>query len=159
MQQVRVCLWFDREAEEAAQFYTSLIDDAEITAVQRYPEEGMPDVGPPQGRGGEVLTVEFSLAGQRFIGLNGGPGFPHTQAASIEITVEGQKEVDRLWEAVTAEGGVESQCGWCKDRFGVSWQIVPVELMQAISDPDPAAADAALQAMLRMKKIIIADLR
>jgi predicted 3-demethylubiquinone-9 3-methyltransferase (glyoxalase superfamily) len=157
MQKITTFLWFDHEAEEAASFYVSVFSgrpDAETAAgpskvlgVSRYGE-----VGP--GTPGSVMTVDFQLEGQRFTALNGGPEFPFTEAISLDVTCEGQKEVDYFWQALT-EGGSPGQCGWLKDRYGLSWQIVPVELMRLLNDPDPERADRAMRAMLEMGKIEI----
>ena len=147
MQKITPFLWFDDLAEEAARFYVSLFDDSEITDVTRYPE------GAP-GEPGAVMTVGFRIAGQEFTALNGGPQFPFTEAVSLYVHCEDQDEVDRFWSQLT-EGGEESQCGWLKDRYGLSWQIVPDRLGELLGDPDPARAQAAMQAMLQMSKIDI----
>ena len=147
MQKITPFLWFDDQAEEAARFYVSLFDDSEITDVTRYPE------GAP-GEPGAVMTVGFRIAGQEFTALNGGPQFPFTEAVSLYVHCEDQDEVDRFWSQLT-EGGEESQCGWLKDRYGLSWQIVPDRLGELLGDPDPARAQAAMQAMLQMSKIDI----
>ena len=147
MQKVSPFLWFDTQAEEAANFYVSLFEDAEITDIARYPE------GTP-GPAGDVMTVAFRLAGQEYTALNGGPQFSFTEAISFVVHCEDQDEVDRFWMQLT-EGGTESQCGWLKDRFGLSWQIVPDRLGELLSDPDPARSQAAMQAMLQMSKIDI----
>ena len=144
-------LWFDTEAEEAAGFYTSLFEDSRIVAVTRYSE-----VGP--GEPGTVMTVEFELAGQRFVGINGGPQFPFTEAVSLQIDCEDQAEVDYFWERLT-DGGEESQCGWLKDRYGLSWQVVPAGMEQVLNDPDPERGKRAMQAMLGMRRIDVAALR
>jgi predicted 3-demethylubiquinone-9 3-methyltransferase (glyoxalase superfamily) len=141
---VRTCLWFDRVGEDAAKLYVSLIPGSGIESVFR-PD---PD-GPP-------LIVEFNLGGTPYQALNGGPHFKHSEAASISVTTTDQAETDRLWEALIADGGSESQCGWLKDRFGLSWQIVPEALPRLLSSPDRAAAERAMQAMLAMRKIDIA---
>ncbi len=143
-------LWFDNNAEEAIALYSSLFDDAKTTSLSRYPE-GMPLAG-------TLMNAEFELAGQRFIALNGGPQFPFTEAVSFLVSVETQAEVDRLWGALIADGGSESRCGWLKDRFGLSWQIVPTALPRLLSDPDPQKAGRVMAAMLQMSKIVIADL-
>jgi predicted 3-demethylubiquinone-9 3-methyltransferase (glyoxalase superfamily) len=145
MQQVHPFLWFDGRAEEAATFYVSLFDDAEITDVQRNPP------GAP-GSPGEVMTVGFRLADQRFTALNGGPQYPFTPAVSFFVRCDDQAEVDRLWDALT-DGGQEQPCGWLVDRFGLSWQVVPARLMELLGDPDPVRAQRAMQAMLQMRKI------
>ena len=144
MQKISTCLWFDTQAEEAANFYVSLFDDAEVTNVQRL--EGTPS-------GDNVALVFFSLAGREFMALNGGPQFPFTEAVSISVGVEDQAEVDRLWAALTADGGEEGQCGWLKDRFGLSWQVIPDRMGELLSDPDPERRQRAMQAMLQMQKI------
>ena len=150
MQKISPFLWFDGQAEEAANFYVSLFDDAEITNIARYPE------GTP-GPAGQVMTVSFRLAGQEFTALTGGPEFTFTEAVSLYVRCKDQDEVDRFWTQLT-EGGEESQCGWLKDRFGLSWQIVPDRLGELLGDPDPARSQAAMQAMLQMSKIEIKTL-
>ena len=150
MQKISPFLWFDTQAEEAASFYVSLFDDAEITNVARYPE-GTPDLG------GMAMTVNFQLEGQEYTALNGGPQFSFTEAISFMVHCKDQGEVDRFWSLFT-EGGEESQCGWLKDRFGLSWQIVPDRLGELLGDPDPARSQAAMQAMLQMRKIEIKTL-
>jgi predicted 3-demethylubiquinone-9 3-methyltransferase (glyoxalase superfamily) len=151
MQKITPFLWFDSKAEEAATVYVSLFDDAEITGISRSPE-GAP--GPTD----EVMTVSFRLAGQEFTALNGGPQFSFTEAVSFAVACEDQEEVDRLWDALIEGGGEPSQCGWLKDRFGLSWQIVPTRLYELLDDPDPARAQRAMQAMLQMGKIEIKGL-
>jgi predicted 3-demethylubiquinone-9 3-methyltransferase (glyoxalase superfamily) len=143
MQKISTCLWFDTQAEEAANFYVSLFDDAEVTDVQHL--EGTPS-------GDNVALVFFRLAGKEFMAINGGPQFPFTEAVSIHVGVKDQAEVDRLWVALT-DGGEEGQCGWLKDRFGLSWQVVPDRLGELLSDPDPGRSQRAMQAMLQMQKI------
>ena len=145
-------LWFDTEALEAAEFYTSVFPNSEITNVSHYGEAGPRETG-------MVLTVDFSLDGQRYTAINGGPEFPFTEAVSLMIECEDQAEVDRLWSALTADGGQESQCGWLKDRYGLSWQIIPNALMELMSDPDPEKAQRVTQAMLQMVKIDVEALR
>jgi len=147
------CLWFDGRAEEAADLYTSLIPDSRIDRVWRSPAET------PSGPAGMVLTVDFTIAGQRFQGLNGGPDFNFNEAVSFVIECDDQAEVDRLWAALTADGGEPGPCGWLKDRFGLSWQIVPRELNELVADPDPDRARRAMEAMLQMGKIDIAAVR
>jgi predicted 3-demethylubiquinone-9 3-methyltransferase (glyoxalase superfamily) len=144
-------LWFDTEAEQAAQFYVSVFPDSRILGSTRYPE------GAP-GPTGSVMTVEFELDGQRFVGINGGPQFPFTEAVSFQITCETQDEVDRYWEALT-DGGEESVCGWLKDRYGLSWQVVPTGMEELFADPDPQRAQRAMQAMLGMRKLDLVALR
>ncbi len=144
-------LWFDTEAEQAAQFYVSIFPNSRILSTTRYPE------GSP-GPVGSVMTVDWELDGQRFTGINGGPQFAFDEAVSFLIECEDQAEVDHYWDALTA-GGEESQCGWLKDRFGVSWQVIPKGLEEALSDPDSERAQRAMQAMLGMRKIDVAALR
>jgi predicted 3-demethylubiquinone-9 3-methyltransferase (glyoxalase superfamily) len=143
-------LWFDHNAEEAIELYSSLFDDAKTTSFARYPD------GTPLA--GTLMNAEFELAGQRFIALNGGPHFAFTEAVSFFVSVETQAEVDRLWNALVADGGSESRCGWLKDRFGLSWQIIPTALPRYLSDPDPRKASRVMAAMMQMGRIVIADL-
>ncbi len=151
IQKITPFLWFDDQAEEAATFYTGIFKDGRITSVARY-GEGAP------GPAGKVMTVEFELFGQRFVALNGGPYFSFTPAISFFVSCETQEEVDAYWEQLSA-GGEKEQCGWLKDRFGVSWQIVPAALGQMMSDPDAEKARRVTQAMLQMTKLDIATLR
>jgi predicted 3-demethylubiquinone-9 3-methyltransferase (glyoxalase superfamily) len=144
-------LWFDTEAEEAANFYISVFENSRIVNVARYT-----DVGP--GEPGTVMTVEFDLDGHRFVGINGGPQFQFDEAVSFQISCETQDEVDYYWERLT-EGGEESQCGWLKDRYGLSWQVVPTGMEEVFSDPDPERAKRAMTAMLEMRKLDIEALR
>jgi predicted 3-demethylubiquinone-9 3-methyltransferase (glyoxalase superfamily) len=146
------CLWFDGEAEAATAFYVSLLPDSRITAVNRSP------VDTPSGPAGSVLTVQFVLAGREYLALNGGPNFHFTEAVSFMVMTEDQAETDRLWDALTADGGRENACGWLKDRWGLSWQITPRRLVELTTDPDPARAKAAMQAMMEMIKIDVAAL-
>ena len=148
-QRVVPCLWFDGQAEAAARFYVSLLPDSRIDTVLRSPADT------PSGPAGSVLTVEFTLAGSRYVGLNGGPQFPFTEAVSFQMLCDDQAEVDRLWAALTA-GGEPGPCGWLKDRWGLSWQIVPRRLPELIADPDPARAGRAMRAMMGMGKIDVA---
>jgi len=152
MSKIRPCLWFDGEAEEAANFYVSLFPSSRIDHVQRNVMDS------PSGKAGTVLVVEFTLAGQRFMALNGGTRFEYTHAISFEVDCADQAEVDRLWDALSDGGSIE-QCGWLKDRYGVSWQIVPVVRGQMLGDPDPAKAQRVMQAMLRMIKLDISGLK
>jgi predicted 3-demethylubiquinone-9 3-methyltransferase (glyoxalase superfamily) len=147
------CLWFDGTAEQAAQHYTSIFPNSAIRDVTRYG----PDMPPPM-KEGDVLTVEFTLDGQDYTALNGGPQFRFTEAVSFQIMCADQEEADHYWDRLT-EGGEESMCGWLKDRFGVSWQVVPVELVALLGDPDPGRAQRATQAMLQMRRIDIAAVR
>ncbi|MRL69263.1 VOC family protein [Brevundimonas sp. SPF441] len=146
------CLWFDSDAEAATAFYVSLLPDSRITAVNRSP------VDTPSGAEGTVLTVQFVLAGRQYLALNGGPDFRFTEAVSFMVMTEDQTETDRLWDALLADGGGENACGWLKDRWGLSWQITPRRLMELTTDPNPARAKAAMQAMMGMIKIDIAAL-
>lgn len=143
---VRTCLWYDGKAEEAAEFYVSLLPNSRIESIFR-----------PQPNG-SALVVDFNLSGTPYQGLNGGPQFRHSEAASISVLTKDQEETDRLWEALTANGGSESMCGWLVDRYGVSWQIVPEALPRMIMDPDREAAGRAMRAMMGMRKIDIAGL-
>jgi predicted 3-demethylubiquinone-9 3-methyltransferase (glyoxalase superfamily) len=151
MQKITPFLWFDHQAEDAASLYISLFPDSKVTRVSRY-GDGMPL---PKGT---VMSVTFELAGQEFTALNGGPAFKFTEAISFFVSCETQAEIDRLWSKLT-EGGEPSQCGWLKDRFGLSWQIVPAVLGELIGDPDPEKAGRATQAMLKMGKLDIAELK
>lgn len=149
-QKVRPCLWFDAQAEEAANFYVSLIPDSRILDIARYGE-----VGP--GKPGSVLTVSFDLGGAQYLALNGGPIFKFTEAISLSVDCADQAEVDRLWEGL-GEGGQYSRCGWLKDRYGLSWQIVPSQLSALLNGPDKAGAKRAMEAMLQMSKLDVATL-
>ncbi len=150
------CLWFDTQAEEAARYYTSIFKDSKIVAVSRYPDAGQEIHGKPAG---SVLTVEFELDGQVFTALNGGPHFKFNEAVSLQIECETQEEVDYYWEKL-GEGGDPNaqQCGWLKDKFGLSWQVVPKDMAEVLNDPDPAKSRRAFQAMLEMKKLDMAAL-
>ncbi len=153
MSKISPCLWFDGAAEPAAQFYTSILPDSRIESVQRAPADN------PSTEGGAVLTVNFTLAGQQFIGLNGGPEFAFNEAISFSIDCADQAEVDRLWDALVEGGGEHSVCGWLKDRFGVSWQVIPRQLPELLGGPDREGAARAMQAMLQMTKIDVGKLR
>jgi predicted 3-demethylubiquinone-9 3-methyltransferase (glyoxalase superfamily) len=153
MAKITPCLWFNHNAEEAAKFYVTLVPDSRIDKVTRSPADN------PSMSAGGVLTVEFTLAGQRFTGLNGGPQFSFTEAVSFSIDCEDQAEVDRLWEALSKDGGTPGPCGWIKDRFGLSWQIVPRALNRMLQDPNREAAARAMQAMLKMGKLDVAALQ
>jgi len=146
------CLWFNGQAEAAASFYASLFPDSRIDAVNRSPADY------PSGKAGDVLTVEFTLAGRRYVGLNGGPEFRFTEALSLQIDCDDQAEVDRYWEAIAGGGGEPGPCGWIKDRWGLSWQVVPRALPRMLTSPDRAAAARAMQAMMTMGKLDIAAL-
>ena len=145
-----ICLWFDKDAEEAARFYAATFPDSRVTAVHQAPGDF------PGGREGQVLTVEFTVLGIPCLGLNGGPAFKHSEAFSFQVAADDQEETDRYWNAIVGNGGEESACGWCKDRWGLFWQITPVALTEAITDPDPAAAKRAFEAMMQMTKIDVA---
>ncbi len=147
-----ICLWYNGTAEEAARFYAETIPDSTIGAVQRAPGDY------PAGKQGDVLTVEFTVAGVPCIGLNGGPQFPQTEAFSFQIMTEDQAETDRLYDAVVGNGGAESQCGWCKDKWGLNWQITPKQLTDGMADPDPATRKRVFEAMMTMKKIDVAKI-
>ncbi len=153
MSKISPCLWFDGEAEEAAKFYVSLLPDSRIEKVQKN------TVDSPAGKAGSVLVVEFTLAGQRFMALNGGKAFDFTHAISFKIDCADQAEVDRLWDTLSANGGSVEQCGWLKDRYGVSWQIVPTVLAKYLGGPDAAGAKRAMQALLGMVKLDIEGLK
>ena len=152
---ISVCLWFDDQAEEAVNFYVSVFKNAKIGKTARYDEEGAKAAGKPKG---SVMTVTFELDGQEFVALNGGPVFKFTEAISLVVNCETQEEVDSFWTKLSA-GGQEVQCGWLKDRFGVSWQIVPTVLPEMLRDKDPQKARRVMAAMLKMKKIDIAVLK
>ncbi len=150
MQKISTFLWFDDQAEEATKFYVSLFKNSKITNLTRY-SEGSP------GPVGKVMTVAFELDGQEFVALNGGPQFPFTEAISLLINCETQREVDELWEKLST-GGEKGQCGWLKDKYGLSWQVVPTALGKLLADKDPEKAKSVMQAMLQMSKIDIAEL-
>jgi predicted 3-demethylubiquinone-9 3-methyltransferase (glyoxalase superfamily) len=145
-----ICLWFDGAAEQAARFYAETFPDSSVRAIHRAPGDY------PSGKQGDVLTVEFTVMGIACLGLNGGPEFKHSEAFSFQVATDDQAETDRLWQAIVSNGGQESACGWCKDKWGLSWQITPRVLIDAITDPDPAAAKRAFEAMMEMGKIDIA---
>jgi predicted 3-demethylubiquinone-9 3-methyltransferase (glyoxalase superfamily) len=145
-----ICLWYDDDAEGAARFYADTFPDSSVDAVHRAPGDY------PSGKQGDVLTVEFTVMGIPCLGLNGGSAVKHTEAFSFQVSTADQAETDRYWNAVVGNGGRESQCGWCRDKWGLSWQITPAALMKAITDADPAAAKRAFDAMMKLKKIDIA---
>lgn len=145
-----ICLWYESGAEEAAQFYAKTFPDSSVGAVHRAPGDS------PSGKQGDVLTVEFTVMGIPCLGLNGGPAFKHSEAFSFQVATEDQAETDKYWDAIVGNGGEESQCGWCKDKWGVSWQITPVAMTRAYTSSDAAAAKRAFDAMMTMKKIDIA---
>ncbi|MCI0582098.1 MAG: VOC family protein [Chloroflexi bacterium] len=152
MSKISPCLWFNGQAEEAARFYTSIFPDSQINDVHRAAADN------PSTPKGAVLTVDFTLAGRTFIALNGGPDFTFSEAISLSIDCDDQAEVDRYWDALLADGGAESVCGWLKDRFGVSWQVVPRQMTEMLNG-DPAGAERAMQAMLGMVKLDVEELR
>jgi len=145
-----ICLWYDGDAEEAARFYAETFPDSSVDAVHKAPGDY------PSGKQGDVLTVEFTVLGIPCLGLNGGPEFKHSEAFSFQIATQDQDETDRYWNAIVDNGGEECQCGWCKDKWGLSWQITPLALAEGWTDPDPAVAKRVFDAMMTMKKIDIA---
>jgi 2-polyprenyl-6-hydroxyphenyl methylase/3-demethylubiquinone-9 3-methyltransferase len=145
-----ICLWYDYDAEEAAKFYAQTFPDSSVDAVHCAPSDN------PSTKEGKVLTVEFTVLGVRCLGINGGPGVEHTWAFSFQVATKDQAETDRYWNAIVGNGGQESQCGWCKDKWGVNWQITPIALTRAVKGSDRAAAKRAFDAMMTMKKIDIA---
>jgi predicted 3-demethylubiquinone-9 3-methyltransferase (glyoxalase superfamily) len=147
-----ICIWYDNDAEEAARFYAKTFPNSAVQAVHKAPGDF------PGGKQGQVLTVEFTVVGVPCVGLNGGPIFKHNEAFSFQIQTEDQAETDRYWNAIVGNGGAESECGWCKDKWGLSWQISPRALIEATTDPNPAAAKRAFDAMMKMKKIDIATI-
>ena len=150
---ITTCLWFDKgEARQAAEFYASVFPDSRVGPALEAPADF------PSGEQGDELTVEFTLLGQSFVGLNGGPEFKPNEAVSFQVFTEDQEETDRYWNAIVQNGGQESECSWCKDKWGFSWQIVPRQLMAAMENPDKAAAKRAMEAMMTMKKIDIAKI-
>lgn len=147
---VTLCLWYDKDAEEAAAFYAATFPESRVGAVHRAPGDN------PSGREGDVLTVDFTVLGIPCVGLNGGPAFPHSEAFSFQVHTGTQEETDRYWNAIVGNGGQESMCGWCKDKWGLNWQITPRALTDAVMGDDKAAAKRAFEAMMTMKKIDVA---
>jgi 2-polyprenyl-6-hydroxyphenyl methylase/3-demethylubiquinone-9 3-methyltransferase len=147
-----ICLWYDGTAEEAARFYAKTFPNSAVTAVHKAPGDF------PGGKQAQVLTVDFTVLGVPCVGLNGGPMFKHSEAFSFQVITEDQAETDRYYNAIVENGGAESACGWCKDKWGLSWQITPRALLEAMTDPNPAAAKRAFEAMMKMKKIDIATI-
>jgi predicted 3-demethylubiquinone-9 3-methyltransferase (glyoxalase superfamily) len=156
VQRIVPCLWFDKDAEEAANFYVSLFENSRIVRTTRYGKAGHGVHGKPEG---SVLTVVFSLAGQEFTALNGGPAFKFDEAISLQVFCETQEEVDFYWSRLTASGGEEGPCGWLKDKYGLSWQITPTILAEMLNDPDPVKTDNVMNALLQMRKLDIATLK
>ncbi|KQS69442.1 3-demethylubiquinone-9 3-methyltransferase [Rhizobium sp. Leaf371] len=153
MAKITTCLWFDHgKAREAAEFYASVFPDSYVGAGQDSPADN------PSTKRGEEITVEFTVLGQSFVGLNGGSRFVPNEAVSFQVFTDSQEETDRYWDAIVGNGGTESMCSWCKDRWGFSWQIVPRALMAGMSDPNPAAAKRVMEAMMKMRKIDIAKI-
>ena len=151
--ELTTCLWFDGNAREAAQFYTRIFPDSELADNWIAPTET------PGNKQGEEVVVNFKIFGQNFIALNGGPQFPHSEAISFQLPCTNQSEIDKYWELLTADGGQESQCGWLKDKFGISWQVTSPEMMKYLGGPDAEGAQRATQAMLKMKKIDLLDMK
>jgi predicted 3-demethylubiquinone-9 3-methyltransferase (glyoxalase superfamily) len=149
---ITTCLWFNKNAEEAAHFYAKIFPNSRVTRVLKSPADFH------NGKAGDVLTVEFTVLGQSFVGLNGGPGVPFTDAVSFQVFTDTQEETDRYWDAIVNNGGQAVACSWCKDKFGLSWQIVPRVLMEALNDPNTTAAKRAMEAMMQMVKIDIAKI-
>src|SRR6185369_13662297 len=147
-----ICVWYDKDAEAAARFYSETFPDTSVLAVHKAPGDY------PSGKQGDVLTVEFTVMGIPCLGINGGPMFKHSEAFSFQVSTVDQAETDRYWNAIVNNGGQESACGWCKDKWGISWQITPVALTKAVTDSDPAVAKRAFDAMMQMKKIDIATI-
>jgi predicted 3-demethylubiquinone-9 3-methyltransferase (glyoxalase superfamily) len=147
-----ICLWYDKDAEAAAKFYAATFPDSKVTAVHKAPGDF------PNGKKGDILTVEFTVLGIPCLGLNGGPGVTHSWAFSFQVATADQAETDRYWNAIVGNGGRESACGWCSDKWGINWQITPVALTQAITNPDPAVGQRAFAAMMEMQKIDVAKI-
>lgn len=145
-----ICLWYDHDAEEAARFYAETFPDSSVGAIVLAPGDY------PSGKKGDVITVNFTVLGIPCIGLNGGPEFKHNEAFSFQVVTQDQEETDRYWNAIVNNNGQESECGWCKDKWGISWQIIPMALLEASYSPDPVVAKRAFDAMLKMKKIDVA---
>ena len=156
MQKITPFLWFDGQAEDAVNFYTSVFKNSKIGRILRYTEEVAENADRPVG---SVLTIEFEIEGQKFVALNGGPLFKFNESVSFVVNCETQEEVDYFWEKLTADGGEESQCGWLKDKFGLSWQVTPTVLIDMLHDKDPEKAERVMKAMLQMQKIEIPKLK
>ena len=151
--QITTCLWFNGNAREAANFYANIFPDSSVE------DNWMAPTDTPGNKKGEEIVVNFKIFGQNFIGLNGGPQFPHSEAISFQIPCRDQSEIDKYWDLLTKDGGQESQCGWLKDKFGISWQITSPEMMKYLGGPDPEGSKRATEAMLQMKKINLADMK
>ncbi len=151
MQKITPFLWFDGQAEDAVKFYLSVFKDAKILSTSRYPEDG-------PGEGGSVMTIAFELKGERFVALNGGPGFPFTNAVSLVVNCESQEEIDEYWEKLAADGGEHLECGWLKDKFGFPWQIVPAQIWDWLQDTDPARVKRVTSKVWQMGKLELAEL-
>ena len=147
-----ICLWFDKDSHEAARFYAATFPESKVTAVHKAPADF------PGGKQGDVLTVDFTVLGIPCLGLNGGPTFKHSEAFSFQVATDNQEETDRYWNAIVGNGGQASDCGWCQDKWGLSWQITPIALSDGITDPDPAVAKRVFDAMMTMKKIDVASI-
>jgi len=156
VQKIKPFLWYDKDAEEAATLYVSIFKNSKVLNVSRYNEAGAQAAGRPAG---SAMTVEFELEGQTFLALNGGPHFKFSEAVSFVVSCQTQEEIDYFWEKLTADGGAESQCGWLKDKFGLSWQIVPAVMAELMTSKEPGKAQRVMQAMLQMKKIEIENLK
>jgi predicted 3-demethylubiquinone-9 3-methyltransferase (glyoxalase superfamily) len=156
MQKITPFLWFDHQAEDAAKFYTSIFKNSKIGRIFRYTEGAAEKIGRPVG---SVLTIEFEIEGQKFVALNGGPRFKFTESVSFVVNCESQDEVDYFWDELTADGGEESACGWLKDKFGLSWQVVPTVLIDMLHDKDSAKSERVMETMLQMRKIHIKTLK
>ena len=156
MQKITPFLWFDNQAEEAAKFYTTVFKNSKVGKILRYDDASAKAAGQPVGA---VLTIEFEIEGQKFTALNGGPAFKFNESISFVVNCDTQKEVDYFWHELTADGGQESQCGWLKDKFGVSWQITPGVLIKMLHDEDPVKSERVMKAMLQMQKIDIETLQ
>ncbi|MGH6872406.1 MAG: VOC family protein [Rhizomicrobium sp.] len=152
MKTISPCLWFDNQAEEAARFYVSLFPDSRIKQVTRYSGAG-------PGKEGDVMVVVFEINGQEHVALNGGPLFHFNESISLQVHCDDQAETDRLWDALTKDGGTESRCGWLKDKYGLSWQVTPVQVLEMIGDPDPVKAARAMKAMMPMRKLDVATMK
>ena len=155
-QKITPCLWFDKQAKDAAAFYTSIFKDSAVERTTKFDDASSEVSGQPKG---SVMTAEFEIAGQKFLGLNGGPQFKFSEAISFIVNCEDQDEIDYFWSRLTADGGEESQCGWLKDKFGLSWQIIPENMNDLVAGPDPEGSKRAMEAMLKMNKLDVQKLQ